>query len=307
MPDGPLHRLPFDALRAARDQDPLAARYELVVAPSATLWLHWRGDRARTATRRALTFADPELGIGGDRQATERSAALQQGLRLGRLPHARRESRALERYLGGVEALVGRGASERALKDRNLRDYDILHFAAHAIADETHPERSAVLLSPGSDAEDGLLQAREIEGLDLDGPHRRALGVSDRIGSRPERRGRPEPGAGVLRSRRAVGDRHALAVRDEDAAALFDSFYRVLGGGASLAEAATQARIEAINAGRPASAWASLVVLGNGAIRPFPEGRRETSRTVPVIAVFSLGLVLLLVTATYLATRRRAT
>ena len=286
-------------------EDPLAARYELVVAPSATLWLHWRGNTARTATRRALTFADPELGIGGNLQATERSAALQQGLRLGRLPHARRESRALERHLGGVDALVGGRASEKALKDRDLRDYDILHFAAHAIADEAHPERSAVLLSPGSDAEDGLLQAREIEGLDLEG---RIVVLS----ACQTASGAVLNGEGVLSLARSFFEAGAQSVigtrwpvRDEDAAALFDSFYRVLGGGASLAEAATQAKIDAINAGRPASAWASLVVLGNGAIRPFPEGRHETSRTVSVVSALSLGTVLLLAVAIYMVTRRR--
>jgi hypothetical protein len=59
VPDGPLHRLPFDALRAARDQKPLATRYDLEVVPSATLWLRWRGDNSLPASRRALVFADP--------------------------------------------------------------------------------------------------------------------------------------------------------------------------------------------------------------------------------------------------------
>ncbi len=37
VPDGPLHHLPFDVLRAERGGPPLAARYEItVVVPSAT-------------------------------------------------------------------------------------------------------------------------------------------------------------------------------------------------------------------------------------------------------------------------------
>jgi CHAT domain-containing protein len=308
VPDGPLHRLPFDALRPGRDRDPLAVRYELVVAPSATLWLHWRGNAPSTARRRALAFADPELEISGDRDATTRNAALQQGLRLGRLPHARRESRALERHLGAVDALVGRQASERALKQRDLRDYDIVHFAAHAVADDAHPERSAVLLSPGADGEDGLLQAREIEGLDLEG---RIVVLS----ACQTASGAVLGGEGVLSLARAFFEAGAQSVvgtrwpiRDEDAAALFDTFYRVLGGGASLAEALTQSKIEAIEAGRPAAAWASLVVLGNGAVRPFPDGRQPMPRTVPLVGALSLGIVLVFAVAVYRAMRRgRAT
>jgi tetratricopeptide (TPR) repeat protein len=308
VPDGPLHRLPFDALRAGGDRRPLAARYELVIAPSATLWLHWRGTAQAPAGRRALAFADPELETSGDRQATERNAVLEEGLRLGRLPHARRESRALERHLGGVEALVGRQASERALKDRNLRDYDILHFAAHAIADDSHPERSAVLLSRGADGEDGLLQAREIEELDLDG---RIVVLS----ACQTASGAVVGGEGVLSLARAFFAAGAQSVigtrwpiRDQDAAALFDTFYRAVGAGASLSEALTQAKVEAITAGRPAAAWASLVMLGNGAVRPHRGGRHEPSRVVAVRVAISLGSVLLLAFAARTSMRaRRAT
>jgi len=305
VPDGPLHRLPFEALRAGPDAQPLATRYELVSVPSATLWLRWRGNAPRTASRHALAFADPQLEIGGALHATERNAVLQQGVRLGRLPHARRESRALERHLGGVDALVGARASERALKDRNLHDYHILHFAAHALADEKHPERSAVLLSPGAEGEDGLLQAREIAGLDLEGQ----IVV---LSACQTASGAVLSGEGVLSLARAFFEAGAQSVigtrwpiRDEDAAALFDTFYRVLGGGASLSEALAQSRIEAIHARRPAAVWASLVVLGNGALRPFPEGRRETSRPLWLLAVVVPGIVLLLALAAFSATRGR--
>lgn len=278
VPDGPLHRLPFDALRAARDAPALAARYELIVVPSATLWLHWKNQAPHAAGRRALAFADPEIQTGGGGPAAEREAVLQPGLRLGRLPHARRESRSLERHLGAVDALVGRQASERALKDRDLRGYDILHFAAHAVSDESHPERSAVLLSPGDAREDGLLQAREIEGLDLSG--RVVVLSACRTAA-----GAILSGEGVLSLARAFFEAGAQSVvgtrwpiRDEDAAAIFDSFYRALGGGASLSEALTRAKHDAIAAGRPAAAWASLVVLGNGAFRPFPGGVPASAR-----------------------------
>jgi CHAT domain-containing protein len=306
VPDGPLHRLPFDALRPQRDAAPMASRYQLEIVPSATLWLQWRRNPPRSGTQRALAFADPELEISGDRQASVRNAALQQGLSVGRLPHARRESRSLERHLGGVEALVGKQASERALKDRDLRGYDILHFAAHAVADETHPERSAVLLTPGADGEDGLLQAREIEGLDLDG---RIVVLS----ACQTASGAILSGEGVLSLARAffaAGARTVIGtswpIRDEDAAVLFDAFYSKLGSGASLSEALAHAKTEAMKAGLPAATWASLVLLGDGAFRPFPGGRQETPRPLwAMTAVAGLGMVFLIAFAAYRWNRGR--
>jgi hypothetical protein len=85
-----------------------------------------------------LTLADPLLTGGIETETESRDTTLLQGLRVGRLPHAREESRAIDRYVGGAEALVGESASEKALKSRDLGAYDILHFAAHAVADEAH-------------------------------------------------------------------------------------------------------------------------------------------------------------------------
>jgi tetratricopeptide (TPR) repeat protein len=294
VPDGALHQLPFDALRPGPNDDVLAARYELVVVPSATLWLHWREKGSRAATRKALAFADPELSVSGDSNATTRNAPLIEGLRLGRLPHARRESRALVAHFGAVDALVGERASEKALKDHNLRDYDILHFAAHAIADQAHPERSAVLLAAGGETEDGLLQAREIEDLDLDG----AIVV---LSACQTASGAVLSGEGVLSLARAFFQAGAQSVigsrwpiRDEDAASMFDAFYRHLSEGASLSEALKRAKVEAIAARRPAAAWAGLVLLGDGDFRPFPQGRATSGLLWPRAAAI-LGMLTLLI------------
>jgi CHAT domain-containing protein/tetratricopeptide (TPR) repeat protein len=307
IPDGPLHRLPFDALRAAPDAAPLTAHYELVVAPSATLWLHWqRNGPARTAGSQTLALADPELDAGAVADSAQRNAVLHQGLLLGRLPHARRESRSLERHLRDVDALVGVSASERALKERDLRAYKILHFAAHAVADDAHPERSAVLLSRGSDREDGLLQAREIANLDLDG----SVVV---LSACQTAAGPVQSGEGVLSLARAFFAAGAQSVigtrwpiRDEDAAALFDTFYRALGEGATLSQALTRAKREAIAAGRPAAAWASLVVLGNGTLRPFPGGvAARPPSLIPPVALVTLALLVAAAVPFYRAARRR--
>ena len=184
--------------------------------------------------------------------------------------------------------------SERALKERDLRQYDILHLAAHAISDESHPERSAVLLSAGAENEDGLLQAREIEGLDLEG--RIVVLSACRTVS-----GAVLSGEGVLSLARAFFEAGAHAVigsrwpiRDQDAASFFDVFYRRLGEGASLSEALMQAKAEAIAAGRPAAAWASVVLLGDGDFRPFPQGRPAVTPRLKPAAALVVAIVALL-------------
>jgi CHAT domain-containing protein len=254
-PDGALHHLPFESLRATLTSAPLGAKYELVHVPSATLWRHWRTSARGTSAGRLLTLADPTVEGSVDR--------------FGRLPHAREESRAIERSVRGSRALVGAAASEHALKSTDPGTYDVLHLAAHAVADQTHPERSAVLLASGNSKEDGLLQAREIEGLGLDG---RIVVLS----ACQTAAGAVQSGEGVLSLARAFFEAGAHAVvgsrwplRDADAAWLFDAFYRHLAAGASLSEALKITQDEARTAGRPAAAWAGLVLLGNGDLRPF--------------------------------------
>jgi tetratricopeptide (TPR) repeat protein len=297
VPDGPLQQLPFDALRADARAKPLAVRYQLEVTPSATLWLDWRRNPVSPAKRRALGLADPELTAGVQTVAVDRLAWLERGLEAGRLPHARRESRALARHLGNVEALVGPRASEHAIKTRYLRDYDIVHVAAHAVADERYPERSAVFLAPGAESEDGLLQAREIADLDLEG--RMVVLSACQTAS-----GAILSGEGVMSLARAffeAGARTVIGtrwpVRDDDAAWFFEAFYRELGKGASAAEALARTKATAIDAGLRPDVWAGVVLLGDGALRPFPNTGSKPSFTsstlyaIVVVAVLALGAI----------------
>jgi CHAT domain-containing protein len=274
--DGQLHHLPFAALRAAPGAPPLGARYELVNAPSATLWLHWKAAARAAPARRVLTFVDPVLDGGPDTNALTRNATLLGGLQLGRLPYAQAESRAISRYVGAAEALVGPDASEQALKARDLRSYGVVHVAAHAIADEMHPERSGIVLARGSTREDGLLQAREIATLDLEG----AIVV---LSACYTSGGAVLSGEGVLSLARAFFQAGAHAVvgsrwplRDAEAARLFDAFYRHLARGVSVSEALKATQDDARAAGRPASGWAALELLGNGDLRPFPKAPSST-------------------------------
>jgi CHAT domain-containing protein len=250
----------------------------------------------RAPAGRMLVLADPVLGARDGLVASERNATLLRGVRLGALPHARDESRAIAQYVTGPDVLLGAHASEHEVKARDLRTYDVLHLAAHAVADEAHPERSAVLLAAGAPAEDGLLQAREIAALDI-------AGTVVVLSACQTAAGAVLSGEGTLSLARAFfeGGAHAVIgtrwpLRDADAAVLFDTFYRRLAKGETLSAALKAARDEARAAGRPPAAWAALVLLGNGDIRPFAGRRTHTTHQrglgVPVTAALALSMLL---------------
>ena len=293
VPDDLLHRVPFAALRSSADGEPLGARFEITIAPSATLWLRGREASRAAPARAALVMADPKFAAESDGSlpsATREWALASEGP-LGRLPQARKEGRSVARHLGGSTLWVGDAASEDALKKARLDGFSLLHFAAHAVADEDRPERSSVLLTPGSEAEDGLLQSREIVELPLDG-RVVVLSACRSAGGSVLR------GEGVLSLARAFFQAGSPAIvaslwplRDDEAPRLFDVFYRHLAGGSSLAASLRSAQRDAMAAGLPPAAWAGLVVIGDGSLVPFPGGVRGARPSAPFILVLGGGLV----------------
>ena len=329
VPDDALHRLPFAALRASEDAEPLGARFELVQVPSATLWLRWRNAPPAPAPEPLLVLADPKPpGAAGGEAGTALTLAAVRGGAGERsaaevfeeLPHARREGEAARRALGGGLLLVGAKASEAAVRRLPLRDFWVLHVAAHAWNDEARPERSMVVLAAEKAADgadradgadvasdrDGYLRAAEIARLDLRG-RLVALAVCESAGGSTLR------GEGVMSLARAFFQAGAHTVvaslwrlRDDDSAAMFDRFYRHLGRGESAAAALRAARREAIAAGEPAAAWAGLVVLGDGSLVPVPDGRRGFGDLLRAPVTLALVAAVLAV-AGFAALRRRRT
>jgi CHAT domain-containing protein len=238
----------------------MGERFEVSVVPSATVWLRLRASRGEPPPGRVLVVADPAISNGTpDGQ-----------LRLTPLPGARREARSIARLLGAGRhhVLENAAASERAVKNLLLTPFSVVHFAAHARADSAFPERSAIFLAPGDDHEDGWLQPEEIAGLGLDG----RLVVLSACASAD---GSLFPGEGLMSLARAFFAGGATAVvasrwalEDDDAAFLMERWYETLRTGATASAALRQARREARVAGHPAEAWAGLVLLGDGQVRP---------------------------------------
>jgi hypothetical protein len=126
-----------------------------------------------------------------------------------------------------------------------------------------------VLLAPGAAGEDGLLQPRDIAGLDLGdrlivlSACRAAAGAVLRgEGAKSQARANYQAGA-------RTQDAALWPLRDDDTRELAGRFYAHLAAGEAVDRALAGAQREMIAGGYPAAAWAGLVVLGDGAWRPF--------------------------------------
>lgn len=264
VPDGALHSLPFAALRSRVDAPPLAERFALTTVPSISLWLRMKAI-ARLPSDPGVVLADPPgLEVG----------ALGMDDPLGPLPLARREADAFVKHLGPeTVARVGGGASEAFVKAGGLEGHAVIHFGAHALLDEANPHRTAIVLASGEANEDGLLQMREITRANVHGALVVLAGCRSASGAVIGGEGP----VGLSRAFFLAGARTVVAsqwrIRDDDAAAFFEAFYRRLGQGRSVADAVRSAQSDRRAAGAPAVAWAGFVVLGDGDFAPVPERR----------------------------------
>lgn len=310
IPDDELHRVPFAALRRSAGEAPLALRYRFSEAPSATLWCRWRLQPAAPAPRPALILAAPPAPDAAAEQSLGEAAATLSA----QLPYAAEEADSVQRWLGG-EKRVGAAVSEDLVlrADPPLASFGLLHFATHTWIDEREPASSGIWLSPGADRSrgDGLLRMNDIVGLRLDS---RVVVLS----ACATARGKLLHGEGVLSLARAFFQAGAKAVLgtlwpqwDDQAAALFDGFYRHLAEGESLSAALAAAQRDRIAAGAATGDWAGIVVLGDGDFVPLPGGRSWLGlHARPLALAAALAAVLLLgalTAARHRRSRRRAT
>lgn len=203
--DGALEVVPFAVLpdpaglSGCPGGPPLIARHEVVTLPSASTLLALRRDgRTRPRpTARLAVVADPVFDPLDERvrrraapagsapsaaRAEPRPAAASLDVRrsaeevgiasFARLPFSRAEAQAV---LGLVRpetrfAAFDFAASKELATSGRLADYEIVHFATHALVNSKHPELSGIVLSLVDEEgrpRDGFLRLHEIYGLDL--------------------------------------------------------------------------------------------------------------------------------------------
>ncbi len=300
VPDDVLFRCPFGALRPTMTADPIGRRYEISIVPSAAVWMQLKSSSlpvGREPRSAALIFCAPDVGSRPEGKGSLRSAGpWRSGLHLAPLPHAEEEARRLRHAAGrGSQILSGAEASEAALKQMSLEGYGILDLVTHAVVDEEQPERSAIILAPGDEREDGFLQVREIPSLKLDGQ----LVILSSCSSSSGQLLGGEGAQSLARAFLEAGAGSVLAslwpLEDQEAAELLGDVSKELGRGQSVAGALRAARRAAMDGGMPPSGWAGVIVLGNGDARPLRARKGSIPWGVPVgiaiMAIFMIGVV----------------
>lgn len=298
VPDYPVESLPLAALG-------LAERFELVLAPSATIWHDWRTHSLAPRPTSLLVLADPQVDFAAQSLPRARSWTQDAHLSLGALPQARAEGRNIIDGVGGLGSLwIGAAATETALKAEDLSRHSVLHFAAHTVIDGVNADRSAILLASGTAHEDGLLQSREIADLRLDGQ----LVVLSSCQSATGTHTRGEGVLGLARSFFASGARSVVGslwpVRDDQARAFFERFYAFLGEGHSVGVAFHETQRELIARGVPAEVWAGFILMGDADVTPVTKVEHAGPRIV--LAMLIGALVLAGAFAAIAALRRRS-
>ncbi len=279
-PEGPLHLLPFAALRGP-DGRYLVERWPTATVASARVYLELvRRPRpeALAAATRSLAFVapayptapaaapSPEAGRARPTAALERYRA-----GLPALPGALAEGRALAEVMGSrLDLLVGSQAEEARAKALRGR-LQVLHFASHALLDASSPLDSGLALAAPSalaeGGENGLLQAWEIfDQLRVEADLVTLSACETAIGLD----GGGEGLLGLSRAFQYAGARAVLAslwqVSDRSAVALMRGLYRRRTAGARLDAALAEAQCELLTLGQGEAHpyhWAAFALNGD--------------------------------------------
>jgi CHAT domain-containing protein len=251
VPDRELFRLPFAALWDRDTGAYVVERFQVRTLPNAGFLLSGAREEPLPSAFSALVVGNPRVDPG---LAPE----------LPSLPGAAREAREVARVYGTTRVLADAGAGQTAVLEQ-LPRFSVFHFAGHAVFNPEQPELSYLALAAGDD--DGVLQAREIGRLRLDGLRVVVLSACSTLNPRPSRAG---GNAGLAYSFLRAGVPATVStVWDVDDGATADvlvEFHRALAGGTPPAEALRQAQLGALRSSRPEmrapAAWAAFVYTG---------------------------------------------
>ena len=266
IPDGPLHRVPFDALRLG-DGRFVVQRFAVSTAPSLAVAADLRStSRAAVGQARILALGDPRFSnevspAGGSAADVYREAFSLNG-GLPRLRGSATEAKLVAGFADRAELRLRDRASESYLKRAALDSFDVVHLATHALVDDRSIARTALAVADG-EGDDGFIGPGELAALHLDArlvvlsACRTARGVAVR----------GEGVQGLTAPLLAAGARSVLAtqwrIRDANAVQFIDDFYRALAGGQTVGDAARLAKLAAIARGAPPATWAAFAVVGD--------------------------------------------
>ena len=240
VPDGYVSAVPFAAL-VRSDRRFLIEEHPLVIAPSAASYA--------VLEEHSTPAAGPLLMV----------VSASSG---GRLPAADVEAAALQRLYADVTLLEGRRATpEQVIRDAPRAPR--IHFTGHAIAAETTPDQTAIVLSDGAEGE-RKLDVRQIASMRLE------LSPVVVLAACSTARGRVSPLEGtrsVAFSFLRAGARSVVAtlwpIDDREAAVFFTRVHEHLARGETAADAVRAAQIQSIQQNVPQAMWAAVQDIGS--------------------------------------------
>jgi CHAT domain-containing protein len=303
VPDGAIARVPFDAL-VLPDGRYLLQRFAIGSAPSSASFLALRGRATAAEPGRLLAVGDP--AFAGERAAPSDSGEMLRASFAGtggltRLAASADEARLVARFGGTSQVLTRAEASEAGVRGAKLGDFQVLHFATHALVDDRVMSRSALALAPGG-GHDGFLTLADLAAL----PLRAELVVLSACRTLRGVEVNGEGVQGLATSLLHAGARTVVATRwrigDERTRPFVAHFYQELSRGLPVAEALREAKLAALADGLPASEWAAFAALGDPlATVPL---RSASLFTLGDWRVLLPGALLALFASVYGATRR---
>ena len=297
--DGMLHGLPLEALAdrdAAGDPRFVGERFVVRYTPSGSLVASATAHR-RAAGRPLLVVGDPPLsgsGVGHRGSPHLRSRVIS------RLPRAAEEASVAARHAGGAALLVGADASESAVLAQDPGSFRVLHFATHAVVDETLPLQSALWLGASPPA-DGLLQAAEIYHWSLQADLVVLSACDTGLGRSLGSEGLQSLARAFLHAKARSVVATLWEVEDAAALEMMSEFYARLAKGRPVAQALAEARRSLIARGWPPRAWAAFVAVAPVDVRPI----EPRSLPVTASAATTASAAALAVTAGLILLRRR--
>jgi len=247
VPHGPLHYLPFQALHDGSGY--LIERAALAVWPSAAVGRHLLS-RDSQSVGSMLGFGNPS----SDRNVP--------------LPGAEREVQKVAQRFVQSEVYIQQEATKQRFKVE-ANKAGVVHVAAHAEVDEVDPLFSRILFASSS-AETGLLEAREIYGLPLEGVRLITLSACE---SGLGKVARGDEILGFTRSFLSAGAGSIVAslwpVADDATETLMNRLYADLSAGRDLMSGMQAAQLEVLRTRRYAHPffWAPFNVIGNGRLQ----------------------------------------
>jgi CHAT domain-containing protein/Tfp pilus assembly protein PilF len=273
IPDDILNFLPFETLITNKGKnDWLIKNFKIAYAPSASSLreiIHRKKLNEKKPQMDILALGDPYFGSlenrGNGIDAIKEFFSIE-SINLSRLEYSARELNEISTLFAKSKQKIFKReyASKEQLKNNNLEEFKIIHFATHSIIDDENPPRSSIVLSFKDRNEDGFLETREIYNLKLNSDLVTLSACQTGLGEFVHGEGIEGLNKAFFYAGTSAVLMSLWAVNDQASCQLMERFYRHLKSSKSIMEALRNVKLEMINSNVLSHPyyWAGFIVSG---------------------------------------------